>query len=150
MNQPCELKNKRKVNMKSIAVRAFMGTLCLSAFPICAAEPMTVANMPPSVVSTSPAAGQMNVDPSTSEIRVTFSKNMMTNRMWAVCQVSKETYPQRSGDIHYLEDNRTCVVPVKLEPGKTYILWFNQGKFNSFRDTENHPAVPYLLVFQTR
>jgi RNA polymerase sigma-70 factor (ECF subfamily) len=38
----------------------------------------------------------------------------------------------------------------KLEPGKTYVLWFNQGRFNSFRDTDNNPAVPYLLVFQTK
>ena len=29
-------------------------------------------------------------------------------------------------------------------------LWFNQGRFNSFRDTDNNPAVPYLLVFQTK
>jgi hypothetical protein len=39
---------------------------------------------------------------------------------------------------------------VKLEPGKTYVLWFNRGQFNSFRDTDNNPAVPYLLVFQTK
>ncbi len=112
-------------------------------------EPMTVATMPPSVVSTSPVAGQMDVAPSTTEIRVTFSKQMMTNRMWAVCQVSKETFPETAGRIHYLADGRTCVMPVKLEPGKTYVLWFNLGQFNSFRDTENHPAVPYMLVFQT-
>ena len=29
-------------------------------------------------------------------------------------------------------------------------VWFNQGRFNSFRDTDNNPAVPYLLVFQTK
>ena len=111
---------------------------------------ITVANMPPSVVKTTPQAGDTAVEPSLKEIRVTFSKDMMTDRMWAVCQISKETFPKIAGQIHYLEDKRTCVIPVKLESGKTYVLWFNRGKFNSFRDTQNNPSVPYLLVFRTR
>jgi len=48
-----------------------------------------------------------------------------------------------------LNDKRTCVVPVELEPEKTYVLWFNLDKFDSFRDIDNNPAVPYLLVFRT-
>ena len=112
-------------------------------------QEVTVKTMPPSVVKTSPQAGDTAVDPATKEIQVTFSKDMLTDRMWAVCQISKETFPKTDGKIHYLNDNRTCVVPVKLEPGKTYVLWFNRGQFNSFRDTDNNPAVPYLLVFQT-
>jgi hypothetical protein len=35
-------------------------------------------------------------------------------------------------------------MPVKLEPGKTYVIWFNRGQFDSFCDTANHPAVPYF------
>jgi RNA polymerase sigma-70 factor (ECF subfamily) len=116
--------------------------------PVFAEEP-SVKSMPPSVVKTIPEAGSANVDPSLTEIRVTFSKDMMTERMWSVCQISKETFPQ-VGDIHYASDKRTCVVPVKLEPGKTYVLWFNRGQFNSFRDTRNNPSVPYMLVFETR
>ena len=113
-------------------------------------ENVTVKSMPPSVVKTVPQAGDTAVDPATKEIRVTFSKDMLTDRMWAVVQTSKTTFPTIDGKIHYLDDKRTCVVPVKLEPGKTYVLWFNQGRFNSFRDTDNNPAVPYLLVFQTK
>jgi hypothetical protein len=111
---------------------------------------ITVDTMPPSVVKTVPQAGDTNVDPSLQEIRVTFSKEMMTERMWAVVQVSKEHFPKTKPGIGYLDDKRTCVVPVELEPDHTYVLWFNQGRFNSFRDTRNNPAVPYLLVFQTR
>ena len=133
-----------------------IGALALvSAFLVCVAvaqekAEVSVATMPPSVVKTVPQAGDMAVDPARKEITVTFSKDMMTEKMWAVCQISKETFPKTSGGIHYLDDKRTCVVPVELEPGKTYVLWFNMGKFNSFRDIENHPAVPYLLVFQTK
>ena len=113
-------------------------------------ENVTVKSMPPSVVKTVPQAGDTAVDPATKAIRVTFSKDMLTDRMWAVVQTSKTAFPAIVGKIHYLDDKRTCVVPVKLEPGKTYVLWFNQGRFNSFRDTDNNPAVPYLLVFQTK
>lgn len=110
---------------------------------------VSVKTQPPAVVKTVPAAGDTAVDPALKEISVTFSKDMMTNRMWAICQTSKETFPENAGPTHYI-NQRTCVMPVKLEPGKTYVLWFNLGKFNSFRDTGNHPAVPYQLVFETR
>lgn len=75
---------------------------------------------------------------------------MLTDRMWAVVQTSKETFPKVNGKIHYLDDKRTCVIPVKLEAGKTYVVWFNRGQYNSFRDAGNRPAVPYMLVFQTK
>ena len=113
----------------------------------------SVERLPPSVVKTVPQAGQTDVDPSLDKISVTFSKEMMTDRMWAVVQVSKDHFPKISNNekgIHYLNDKRTCVVPVELQPDHTYVLWFNKGRFNSFRDTQSKPAVPYLLVFHTR
>lgn len=109
-----------------------------------------VKTMPPVVVKTLPQAGATDVDPSITEIRVTFSKDMMTQQMWSWVKVSDETFPKITGEIRYLEDKRTCVAPVKLEPGRTYVIWFNSSKFNSFRDEDNNPAIPYLLVFQTR
>jgi len=110
---------------------------------------ITVQTMPPSVIKTVPQAGDTEVDPSLKKITVTFSKDMLTDRMWAVCQISNETFPKTGKNIHYLKDKRTCVVPVELEPETTYVLWFNRGRFNLFRDTKNNPAVPYLLVFRT-
>jgi RNA polymerase sigma-70 factor (ECF subfamily) len=110
----------------------------------------SVETMPPSVVETVPRAGDTEVDPSTKEIRVTFSKDMMTKNMWSVCQVSDETFPESNGKIHYLDDKRTCVIPVKLEGGRTYVMWLNTEKHNSFRDVGNNPCVPYLLVFETK
>jgi len=109
----------------------------------------TVKIMPPSVVKTVPHAGDTKVDPALKEISVTFSKDMMTKNMWSWCSQSPESFPKAGKNIRYLNDKRTCVLPVKLEPGKTYVIWINSGKFNSFRDTENNPAIPYLLVFHT-
>jgi len=114
------------------------------------AKEISLKTLAPSVVKTVPPAGDEAVDPALKEINVTFSKDMITNKMWAVVQVSKENFPPSAGQIHYLGDQRTCVIPVKLEPGKTYVVWFNRGQFNSFRDKENNPAVPYQLAFATK
>lgn len=50
----------------------------------------------------------------------------------------------------YDTGHKTCVMKVKLEPNKTYAYWLNSAKFQNFKDKQGHPAVPYLLVFQTK
>jgi RNA polymerase sigma-70 factor (ECF subfamily) len=40
-------------------------------------------------------------------------------------------------------------VNVRLDPGKTYIIWLNTQKFNNFRDAGGRPAQPFLLMFET-
>lgn len=111
---------------------------------------ITVKSMSPSVVKTVPQAGDTAVDPSLEEVSVTFSKDMMTEEMWSWCSQSPQTFPEiDKTKIRYLKDKRTCVLPVKLQPGKTYVIWINSEKFNYFKDTEKNSAVPYLLVFQT-
>ena len=134
---------------KIIPVVAMMAAFITTSSMAQNASSVSVQSMAPSVVKTVPQCGDTAVDPNLKEIKVTFSKDMKTNRMWAVCQISKETFPETAGDIHY-SDNRTCVMPVKLEPNKTYVLWFNRAQFNSFRDKQNNPSVPYQLVFQTK
>ena len=113
------------------------------------AEPITIEGLPPVVVKSVPASGATAVDPDTKEIRVTFSKDMLTKKMWSLVTVSQESFPKINGQMKYLAEKRTFVAPVKLEAGRTYALWTNQGRFTGFRDTDNHPAVPYLLVFRT-
>ena len=58
--------------------------------------------------------------------------------------------PTMSGKPHYENVRRTCVLPVKLEPGKTYVIWLNPERFQGFRDTDGRPAVFYPLVFETK
>jgi RNA polymerase sigma-70 factor (ECF subfamily) len=113
-------------------------------------EKIGVDLMPPVVINTVPQSGDTGVDPSKTSIKVTFSKRMKTNNMWSWVKVSDETFPEITGKIQYLADEKTCILPVKLEPGKTYIIWINSKKYNSFRDKNNTPAVPYLLVFETK
>jgi RNA polymerase sigma factor (sigma-70 family) len=111
---------------------------------------VSVKEMPPVVVQTFPQAGDTNVDADkVKEIRVTFSKDMR-DKSWSWSQISDETFPKTTGKAHYDKDRRTCVLPVKLEAGKTYVFWLNSLKFGNFKDASGQSAVPYLLVFETK
>ena len=138
--------------MESKMKRLFLLLLIfsLAVVPISAGDEISVETMPPSVIKTVPQAGDTNVDPSLKEISVTFSKDMMTNNQWSWLQYTPETFPQiDKNNIRYL-DNRTCVLPVKLKPGKTYVIRINSQQYNYFKDKNGKSAIPYLLVFQTR
>ena len=113
------------------------------------ADEVTLKSVPPVVVKTEPQAGADDVDPKVTEIKVTFSKDM-TDQSWSWASLSKESYPKVDGKPKYLADKRTCVLPVKLEPGKVYCLWVNSEKFHNFKDADGNDAVLYLLVFQTK
>ena len=103
----------------------------------------------PVVISTEPRAGLADIDPSVNEIRITYSKDM-ADHSWSWCQTSDDTFPKSAGQVHYEADHRTCVMPVKLEPGKVYKIYLNRGQFLSFQDSNGTPAVPYALVFGTK
>jgi len=137
--------------MRQVAMFVLVAVLAAGMAQAQDAAPVTVETMPPSVVKTVPQSGDTAVDPSLKLVKVTFSKDMMTDRMWAWCMQSPETFPEVDGSgVKYLDDKRTCVLPVTLKPGKTYVIWVNTQQNNAFRDTKDNPAVPYLLVFKTR
>jgi len=115
---------------------------------VSSADEVSVKTAQPVVVRTVPQAGSTDVDPKTAEIKVTFSKDM-EDGSWSWSQLSEETFPKMIGKPSYLKDKRTCVVKVKLEPGKTYAIWLNSEKFENFKDADGRSAVPYFLVFQT-
>jgi len=124
----------------------FSGLALLSA---ARADEITIDTARPVVIKSLPEAGSTAVDPATTEIRVTFSKQMQDGG-WSWCLLDKATYPGTSEPPKYLNDGRTCALPVKLQPGKTYAVWINSEKFHEFKDTKAQVAVPYLLVFKTR
>ncbi len=79
---------------------------------------------------------------------MTFSKKMM-DKSWSWTG-NPSSVPKPNGRIHYEKDGRTCVMPVKLEPGKTYVQGVNGGRFGNFKDRNGQSALPYLLVFHTK
>jgi hypothetical protein len=129
-----------------------LATLVIGA--ICQFAPQTshaqdVDSIAPVVVKTVPEAGSKNVAPGEIEIKVKFSKEM-TDQSWSWATAWQNSTPDGTEKPHYEADHRTCVLKVKLEPNKTYGYWINSQRFHGFQDTQGHPAVPYLLVFQTR
>jgi RNA polymerase sigma-70 factor (ECF subfamily) len=133
--------------MKRVAI--LLVALSGSLVPgVASAEDVTLESVPPVVVKTVPEAGAGDIDPQLTEIKVTFSKEMQDGS-WSWSTLSKESFPELNGKPKYLDDKRTCVLPVKLEPGKTYAIWANSQKFRNFKDAGGRPAVPYLLVFKT-
>lgn len=104
---------------------------------------------PPVVVSTVPKTDDTDVDPSLREIRVTYSKKMM-DQSWSWSQDLAEPFPEVTGEPRYLPDGKTCVLPVKLKPGTSYLIRLNSQKFGNFKDAGGLSAVPYCLRFRTR
>ena len=133
---------KRLVGILAILATGFIGAAVV-------AEEITVKSAPPVVVKTVPEAGAAEVDPKLGEIKVTFSKEMQDGT-WSWGIYTKETFPALDGKPKYLEDKRTCVLPVKLEAGKTYAIWVNSDKLTNFKDAGGRAAVPFLLVFETK
>jgi hypothetical protein len=126
-------------------------SLAALTFPLAGtviAGEISLESAPPVVVRTTPVTGSIDVDSATPEIRVTFSKPMCDGS-WSWSTWGEENYPETTGNPRYLSDGRTCVLPVKLQPGKLYALWLNSENFKNFKDTNNTPAVPYLLTFAT-
>jgi hypothetical protein len=113
------------------------------------ADEVTLESVAPVVVKTVPEAGVNDVDPKLTEIKVTFSKEMQDGS-WSWSTLSQESFPEMNGKPKYLSDKRTSVLPVKLEPNKTYAIWVNSAKFGNFKDISGQSAVPYLLVFKTK
>jgi len=140
------LKNKN-MKTKTLLTTLIIGAICQFAPQLCRAQ--DIDSMAPVVVKTVPEAGSKDVSPGEMEIRVTFSKDMM-DQSWTWSTAWKDSDAKAVGKPHYDTDHRTCILKVKLEPNKTYGYWLNSQNFHSFKDAQGHPAVPYLLVFQTK
>ncbi|HEV2294219.1 MAG TPA: Ig-like domain-containing protein [Tepidisphaeraceae bacterium] len=111
---------------------------------------VSVKMAPPVVVATVPQSGKTDIDAAaTTELKVTYSKDM-ADGTWSWSTWGEENFPKTTGKPRYLGDKRTCVLPVKLERGRTYAIWLNSDNFGNFKDTDGRKAVPYLLIFETK
>lgn len=132
---------------KTLIATLIAGIACAVATQIGHAQDIDA--FAPVVVKTVPEAGSKDVAPGEMEVKITFSKEM-TDQSWSWATAWKDSTPESIGKPHYLADHKTCVMKVKLEPGKTYGWWINSERFHGFQDTQHHPAIPYLLTFKTK
>jgi hypothetical protein len=110
-----------------------------------APEAAQAEQAPPEVVEAVPGIGAVEVDPATTEVRVTFDQDMRGGFSWTG---GGEVYPEVTGKPQW-ETPRTCVLPVKLQPGKFYRLGINSTSHGNFRGTNGARARVRALYFVT-
>ena len=103
----------------------------------------------PEVVATNPPNGAQNVDPALREISVTFNEPM-ADKSWSWTSRDQNSFPHMDGQPSYNEDMTKNTLPVKLEPGKEYVIWINSVNYTGFRDQAGNPVKPYQWTFKTR
>jgi len=116
-----------------------------------ASEELKARTIIPRIVALMPANGDQFVNPGLSELRVTFDVAMGGGFSW--CSVDDEgtDYPKGPGGKrpYWTEDQRTCVLPVELQPGKTYRLSLNCAGANNFQSAAGVPIEPMQYSFKT-
>lgn len=95
----------------------------------------------------SPANGANDVDPATTELRVTFNVPMGGGFSWTG---SGPNHPETTGRPYWTEDRKTCVLPVKLKPKWDYRLGLNSRSHKNFQSESGIPLEPVIYAFTTR
>jgi Bacterial Ig-like domain len=131
-------------HIHALAPASLIAALCLLATNCLRAAD----NGTPAIVSTSPAGGATDVDPALSEITVTFDRDMGPGFSWT--GGGPEFPGSPAGQKAHWRDQRTCVLPVQLEPGRSYRVGINAPSFKNFRSTEGVPAAISEIRFTTK
>jgi glucose-6-phosphate dehydrogenase assembly protein OpcA len=105
--------------MKSKTGFAFIAASALCGLTIENVPAQDIDAFAPVVVKTVPEAGTKNVPTGEYEVKITFSKEM-ADQSWSWCAAWQNSDPESVDKPHYEADHKTCVMKVKLEPGKTY------------------------------
>ena len=107
--------------------------------------------LPPKVVSTTPAQGANDVDPALAEISVTFDRTMRMNTWSWVLQPERGEYPGGGGgEPRFSDDGLTCTLPVRLRPGTVYAVSINSYQHTGFKSRAGAPCLPLAWAFKTR
>lgn len=136
---------KRRFRMKRYLKYYVQTIMMLGALTTYAKDPRA---KPPVVIHTFPANVQTEVTPGKSQITVTFDEEM-TNRSWSWSYEDNTSFPEIIDQPYFQEDRKTCVLPVMLEAGKTYVIWINTEKHKNFKNASGVAAEPYRLTFRT-
>ncbi|HLH54075.1 MAG TPA: S41 family peptidase [Verrucomicrobiae bacterium] len=103
----------------------------------------------PEIVELTPGNGARDVDPSLTELHVTFNMSMAGGFSWTGGGEHFPTIPKGQRP-HWTADRKTCVLPVELKPDWEYHLGLNSPSFRNFRSAEGVPLNPVPYTFRTR
>jgi hypothetical protein len=138
------------LSILALAPGAFHGRLAAAdkdgaGGPGAVAEP---ARKPfPQIVKTIPKQGAIDVEPSLTEISVTFDRDMDQGMSWTggppLFPPTDKSRPAR------WTDARTCVLPVTLKKGALYQVGINSASYQNFADTSGVPVPAAIIAFVT-
>jgi hypothetical protein len=101
----------------------------------------------PRVVVTDPPNGARDVDPATTVLRATYDRPMRPSWSWVR---EGNDFPETTGQAYFEPDQRTAALPVRLAPGRRYVLWLNRAPYTYFTDLAGTTAEPFRWEFWTR
>ena len=123
------------------------GAVGVDVVPVADAADEASNSGPPQIVKTSPATGDVDVDPKLREISVTFDRDMGRGMSWTggppLMPPIDETRKAK------WINARTCVLPVKLEKAAFYRVGINAPSFKNFSDKSGMPAPVSAIYFTT-
>jgi beta-lactamase regulating signal transducer with metallopeptidase domain len=103
----------------------------------------------PQIVALTPKNGARDVDPSLTELRVTFNVPMGDGFSWTGGGPEYPSNPPGKKP-YWTEDHLTCVLPVQLQPGSDYRLGLNSPSFRGFQSATGVPLEPVSYRFKTK
>jgi RNA polymerase sigma-70 factor (ECF subfamily) len=109
--------------------------------------PPGAAAAAPTAISFDPPNGATGVDASRTELRATFDRPMSEG--WSWVREGTEPFPEPTGEASLTADGRVAVLPVRLEPGRSYVIWLNRGQYRFFRDAAGRELAPTRWAFST-
>lgn len=102
---------------------------------------------PPKIASMTPVNGATDVDPTLTEIKVTFDQSMRDGS-WSMTGGGNH-FPEIVGALHYDSSRTTWTAPVKLNPGWRYEFGLNSPSHQNFKNTKGVSMEPVYVAFQT-
>jgi beta-lactamase regulating signal transducer with metallopeptidase domain len=102
----------------------------------------------PIVIDTKPDNYANDISPGNGKLSVTFNQPMADDS-WAWVRWNYP-FPQITGEPHYDATKTTCTLPVRLEPGRAYLVMINSESYTGFVNAKGTAARPYVMVFATR
>jgi RNA polymerase sigma-70 factor (ECF subfamily) len=68
---------------------------------------------------------------------------------WSWVREGDQPFPEPNGDAFLSPDRREAVLPVRLEPGRSYVIWLNSRQYRFFRDAAGNELAPVRWAFST-
>ncbi len=102
----------------------------------------------PKVVKFEPANGADSVDPTTTQIRITFDLPMGAGMSWVGSGPEFPT-PTKGQTATWSTDKLTCTLPVTLEPNHKYTIGVNSLDHNNFQSEYGVQVAPVRYSFTT-